>query len=102
MKRDEILKSLGYQAAKEAVKRYQTNQELDIDSFEDGAVFGHDYALKRLRDWIRTNYEDIGIGWMRGYSADDLVEWILEDIGPIREDVQSDEEGREDEGLSEV
>lgn len=102
MNRDEVLKSIGYQAAKEAVKRYQTNQELDIDSFEDGALFGHDFALKRVCEWIRTNFEDIGIKWMRGYGAEEFIEWLLDDVGPIREEEVENEEVGEDTSLPEV
>lgn len=50
MTREEVVNSIGYKAAKEAVNRYQTNQELDIDSFEDGAIWGYELAKKELAE----------------------------------------------------
>ena len=34
----------------------------------------------KVCEWLRTNYEDIGIRWMRGYSAEDLIEQFEKSI----------------------
>ena len=36
--------------------------------------------LDKVCEWLRTNYEDIGIRWMRGYSAEDLIEQFEKSI----------------------
>ena len=52
MTQEEVVNSIGYKAAKEAVNRYQTNQELDIDSFEEGAKWGYELAQKELAEQV--------------------------------------------------
>lgn len=54
MTRKEIVNSFDYQAANEAVSRYQDNQELDIDSFEDGARYGYTVMYDKAIEFLKN------------------------------------------------
>lgn len=41
---------------------------------------GYDLAINDVSEWLKTNYEDIGIRYMRGYSANDLIEQIKQEF----------------------
>ncbi len=46
--RENIKNSFAYQASKEAVNRYQANNELDTPSFEEGVEYGCELVIKRV------------------------------------------------------
>lgn len=75
LRREEIVSSLQYNAAKEALRRNANSS----DDFEDGAEYGYQFAIEKVCKWFAENYEDICLGWLRGYSAKDFVEFFKEE-----------------------
>lgn len=74
-RREEIVNSLQYNAAKEALRRNANS----ADDFEDGAEYGYQFAIEKVCKWFAENYEDICLRWLRGYSAKDFVEFFKEE-----------------------
>ena len=75
-RREEIVSSLQYNAAKEALRR-NTNS---ADDFEDGAEYGYQFAIDKVCKWIETNWEDLGLIWLRGYSGKEFADFLKEEI----------------------
>lgn len=76
MRRDEVVNSLQYNAAKEALRRNANS----ADDFEDGAEYGYQFAIDKVYKWIETNWEDLGYAWLRGYSDKDVADFLKEEI----------------------
>lgn len=76
MERKEIVNSLTYQATTEAVNRCKTNKRLHIESFVDGAEYGYNKAIDKICEFIKAEWETIGLKWIRGYNADDIIETL--------------------------
>lgn len=75
-RREEIVSSLQYNAAKEALRRNVNS----ADDFEDGAEYGYQFAIDKVYKWIETNWEDLGYAWLRGYSGKDVADFLKEEI----------------------
>lgn len=76
MRREEIVSSLQYNAAREAIRRNANS----ADDFEDGAEYGYQFAIDKVYKWIETNWEDLGYAWLRGYSGKDVADFLKEEI----------------------
>lgn len=76
MRREEVVNSLQYNAAKEALRRNVNS----ADDFEDGAEYGYQFAIDKVYKWIETNWEDLGYAWLRGYSGKDVADFLKEEI----------------------
>ena len=76
MRREEVINSLQYNAAKEALRRNASS----ADDFEDGAEYGYQFAIDKVCKWIETNWEDFGCAWIRGYSGKDVTDFLKEEI----------------------
>lgn len=75
-RREEVVNSLQYNAAKEALRRNANS----ADDFEDGAEYGYQFAIEKVCSWIETNWEDFGCAWIRGYSGKEFADFLKEDI----------------------
>ena len=51
-----------------------TKRKWDFDSSEDAFIKGAEVAIDKACSWLEREFENIGIRWMRGDSAQDLVE----------------------------
>lgn len=76
MRREKIVSSLQYNAAKEALRRNANS----ADDFEDGAEYGYQFAIDKVCRWFETNWEDLGYAWLRGYSGKDFADFLKEEI----------------------
>jgi len=76
MRREEVINSLQYNAAKEALRRNANS----ADDFEDGAEYGYQFAIDKVCRWLETNWEDLGYAWLRGYSGKDVADFLKEEI----------------------
>ena len=76
MRREEVVNSLQYNAAKEALRRNANS----ADDFEDGAEYGYQFAIDKVCKWLETNWEDLGYAWLRGYSGKDVADFLKEEI----------------------
>ena len=47
---------------------------LTPDDARKAVEIAKEEVIEKVCKYLKRNYEDIGIRWMRGYEADDLVE----------------------------
>lgn len=76
MRREKIVSSLQYNAAKEALRRNANS----ADDFEDGAEYGYQFGVDKVCEWLEKNYEYIGVACLSGYSVKEVVERLKQAI----------------------
>lgn len=53
---------------------------LTPDHARNVAQIAREETVKEISNWIKINYEDIGLRWIRGDKANDLIENLMKSL----------------------